>query len=867
MTITHSEFRLNVLRLEGLCQFELSWGEAQCLTARLSYPAALDNLYRNWQRAYLNFYQSRQATEQTPPSDSQSSSQSFPQTSPSAYLRAHVVNSGSISPNITDWQAELSEAETALLLEFRDWLCQGQLQDIRKTIAAASRQLPSSLPETQIEVFLTCDPLDLVRLPWENWEITDDLAAVGRIRIVRSSSNRRNRAAGLDRSRRRRVRILAVCCDDVGLNLSREKDILRSLEPLVYIRTVGWASDMAQPVEQVRQEITQAICDPTGWDVLFFAGHSDETQVTGGKLAIAPNSFITLEDLRPALSTARQQGLQLAIFNSCSGLQIAETLLDLGLREVVVMRERIHNQVAQEFLVQFARSLRAYRDAQTAVRDATQQLLNRRLDYPSAYLVPSVFRRPGSASFRLTPPNWRQWLNVLLPQRRSEAVILALLLVLSQTIPLQLGLLDQRLLVQAWYRTFTQQTVLYQPAPSYPALALIRVDDASIAHDQQSNGDLGNSPFPISQKYLARLVQALSQANVRVIGIDYVLDKPDLRSAAHTTLLADTIAASTAQGRRFVFAKIRNPNSPLWMQALPNLSRSPNVNAAAIRSVGDDFHLPLQSNFVPEPELTLPYWLTWFHRTCLEAATVGCEATQFTDQEALAIRYAKAQLPQVYRPVWSELLDRLTSNLSFYLLWFHPITDFSLPPEQVYQEISAWKLLEPGDYPELQHLARQTAMITPGGYLEAGMAQTNSGPGYVENFLPPRAMRYWYSRDPAVPYRQMTGGEHLGYVFHHFLHQRFVTPVPDLLMVLLAALGGKLVALGGGSLGSLTSSRPLPRRKVRLPTRPALYLIGGSLAYGFLSLQLYVSNMMLLPILLPLAAFWLYAFPRVRKAR
>jgi hypothetical protein len=284
--------------------------------------------------------------------------------------------------------------------------------------------------------------------------------------------------------------------------------------------------------------------------------------------------------------------------------------------------------------------------------------------------------------------------------------------------------------------------------------------------------------------------------------------------------------------------------------------------------VGDDFHLPLQSNFAPEPSLTLAYWLTWFHRTCLESATAGCEATQFTEQEALAVSYAKAHLPQLYRPVWSELLDRVTAGLSFYLLWFHPITDFSLPPEQIYQEISAWKLLEPGDSPELQNLTRQTAMITPGGYLEAGMTQTANGPGYVENFPPPRAMRYWYNRDPAVPYRQMTGGEHLGYVFHHFLNRRFVTPVPDLLMVLLAALGGKLVVLS--RFGDRLNGPPARRQSHRLkPTRwlsrPWLYLLGGSLAYVFLSLQLYISAAVLLPILLPVAAFWLCVFPKIRQ--
>ena len=46
--LTPAEFRLKVSRFELLCQFELTWGEAQCITARHPYPPNLDKLYQDW---------------------------------------------------------------------------------------------------------------------------------------------------------------------------------------------------------------------------------------------------------------------------------------------------------------------------------------------------------------------------------------------------------------------------------------------------------------------------------------------------------------------------------------------------------------------------------------------------------------------------------------------------------------------------------------------------------------------------------------------------------------------------------------------------------------------------------------------------
>lgn len=822
MTSQNSVFRLKVSRFDMLCQFELTWGEGQSLIARLKYPETLDSLYQDWQQAYLNFYNSRRHIPEPMPFE------------PSP-LRARAVTSGNVKP-VVDWQSELIDAETALLREFQIWLWQGELREISKAIAAASRQLTEGSHQ-KIDVLLTCDPIDLVRLPWETWEITDDLAATGKIRIARAPVNIRAESASAKRSRWRRARILAICCDDVGLNLSREKQILKSLEPLVSVTLVGWSTDTQQPLAQVRQDITNAITDEQGWDILFFAGHSDETRMTGGRLAIAPNASITIEELRPYLAIAKNHGLQLALFNSCSGLQIAESLIDLGLNQVVVMRERVHNQVAQEFLVQFARSLIIYKDVQEAVQEATQLFFNinsrKRLQYPSAYLVPSLFRRPRAPLFRLTPPDWRQWIGALLPKKRYELAAVSLISLLSLLPPIQTALLNQRSLIQAQYRQLTNQI----DANQLPELALIRIDDESINRDKN---DIGN-PNPMSHKYIGKLVERLDQLNVKVIGVDYLLDRPDPNS----DFLSERVQQATNRGARFVFAKTPTNNGG-WLQTPIEITDLRNISADAVRAQGTDFHIPLQvKNF--EPALPFSYWMVWFHRVCIQTPSEICTQTSIDAQETLATNYSLQYIPQIHQSSFSAFAYSLGRQT-----WLHPITDFSIPPHQAYTEIPAWKLLHDPNLPELRRLPQQSVMIASGGYQEAGLVPADS----VENFAPPAAMQHWYlQQNPQNPYRKMTGGEHMGYLFHHFLHQRLVMPIPDFWMVLLAMVAGKLAVF-----------RFQHQRSKR--STGVLIGAGGTLAYVLFSLQLYISALaILLPIVLPTTMFWFYILPVLLKKK
>ena len=93
-------------------------------------------------------------------------------------------------------------------------------------------------------------------------------------------------------------------------------------------------------------------------DILFFAGHSESREHgKKGIIALNPDDSLDLEEIPRTLTSAIDQGLKLAIFNSCDGLGLAQRLADLNLPYVIVWREPVPDKIAQKFLNFFTFSL------------------------------------------------------------------------------------------------------------------------------------------------------------------------------------------------------------------------------------------------------------------------------------------------------------------------------------------------------------------------------------------------------------------------------------------------------------------------------------------------------------------------------
>jgi hypothetical protein len=386
-------FRLKVQQSGSTCFFELTWGQAQSRSVQVEYPVKLEQKYHHWQQAYLDYYRSAQL-------------QAYLDYYRSAQLRGYVVNV-EVETILIDWRDRLSDAEAELKHAFSHWLHSAELYDIRARLVQEMRQYQQTLPAMQaMSVFLTCAPMALDRLPWELWSM-EDIAPSTVIRWIRAPLNiTQPPVTPPPNQHHQRPRILAILGDDTGLNFKADIEAVESLKPYAEVVFKGW-QPQKKPAEVIG-EITRAIADPLGWDMLFFAGHSNEADLVGGKLGIAPNVSINIKDITPQLQMAKNNGLQVAVFNSCSGLSLANALIDLGLGQVVVMREPVHNRVAQIFLVGLLDGLVKEQDLYDALQTAKQSLdSNHSTIYPSASLVPSLFCHPGSVLFRMrvTPPD------------------------------------------------------------------------------------------------------------------------------------------------------------------------------------------------------------------------------------------------------------------------------------------------------------------------------------------------------------------------------------------------------------------------------------------------------------------------------
>ena len=524
-----SNFNLKIQLIEKTCLFELAWGEGQQLNATLTYPQTIVNLYHEWQQCYLKFYKNS--------------------------FRGKVADIGTIAPPPIDWRAKLVEAETKFLYEFHNWLRSAELYQIRSKIS--NYQLPITnyqLPITQTNIFLTCNSLELERLPWEAWNIGSEFAVNYDIRIVRKPINITK--PNTITTRHRKARILAILGDDTGLGFAEEKKALNSLKKVVDVKFIGW--EPGKDINQLKQEIVDNLSDNIGWDILFFAGHSNETNLTGGEIVIAPNTALYLNEIQAPLTVAKDNGLQVAIFNSCSGLSIANKLIDLGFSQVAIMREPIHNQVAIEFFMRFSQALAEYKDVHQSLLEASDYLHQKNYNYPSSYLIPSLFRHPAADLFRIEPSGFKQIIKNIKPTALELATI-SILGLISLQLPVQSWLLEKRVLTQAVYRNLTNQV----DATTTPPVLLVEIDNESINKAGISN------PRPINREYMARIVDKLVELKAPIVGIDYLFDRPNNGDRTLSNSIKSGLTSS--QPTKFVFATTLDNNGK-WLTINPEIA-------------------------------------------------------------------------------------------------------------------------------------------------------------------------------------------------------------------------------------------------------------------------------------------------------
>jgi CHASE2 domain-containing sensor protein len=198
-----------------------------------------------------------------------------------------------------------------------------------------------------------------------------------------------------------RVKILAVFGDDRNINLQPDRDAIQSLQ--------GADSLFLQQPDS--KEFIRTLRQPQGWDIFFFAGHS-QTESETGRIYLSDKESLRLDEFKNCLKEAINNGLKIGIFNSCDGLGLAQELVGLRIPVAVVMQESVPDEVAQSFLKEFLTEYAAGKSLYAAVWQAQKRLEDFQ-NLPGATWLPMIFQ-----SLTDVPPTWQllQGLNEELPE-------------------------------------------------------------------------------------------------------------------------------------------------------------------------------------------------------------------------------------------------------------------------------------------------------------------------------------------------------------------------------------------------------------------------------------------------------------------
>ncbi|WP_052334329.1 WD40 domain-containing protein [Kamptonema formosum] len=303
------------------------------------------------------------------------------------------------------FKAETSETDlpcSQLAENFADslktWLNSGdrEWQKIRDGLQQNLRR------DDDIRAIIQTEDPKLRLLPWHLWDLFAQYYNKAEIAI----SSPQHTPSGTKTPSGNRVRILAILGDKKGTDSQTEINPQADLDLLKrHLRD----ADIVPLVEPHPEEFRTYLWDNRGWHILFFSGHSS-SEISGqtGWIKINQNDSLTVQEFNNALRTAIENGLQLAIFNSCHGLGLANQIEELRIPQIIVMRERVLDRAAQDFLQHFLAAFsggetRKCASLNSAVREARLKLEDTwNKDYPGTSWLPMICQNPA-----VEPLTWR----------------------------------------------------------------------------------------------------------------------------------------------------------------------------------------------------------------------------------------------------------------------------------------------------------------------------------------------------------------------------------------------------------------------------------------------------------------------------
>jgi hypothetical protein len=281
---------------------------------------------------------------------------------------------GLVSASVTT-QADLDRIRQEVKASAEDLLCSFNQWGNSPELAAIAQEIDKRSENMRVKILTECG--ELRKLPLHKWSLFPE-----NTEVIFSGIE----AKVLERTRHPdKIRILVILGDDKNIDLKKDKEAIEQ-----YCKTDAKIEFLPQPD---RATLTATLADSQGWDIIFFSGHSK-----AGQISINEKDRLTMADLKDALKPAIAKRVQIFIFNSCDGLELAPDLEKLNIDRLIVMREPIPDKVAQEFLKSFLKAFTGGEQFDDAVKSARKHLVDFEATYPYVSWLPIVIQNRLVAS-------------------------------------------------------------------------------------------------------------------------------------------------------------------------------------------------------------------------------------------------------------------------------------------------------------------------------------------------------------------------------------------------------------------------------------------------------------------------------------
>jgi CHASE2 domain-containing sensor protein len=446
----------------------------------------------------------------------------------------HDVTTNISKTELSNLSKKCNDDGKEILKDFNSWLKSNSFS------TAIEQQID---PSDRVQILLQIEDKELERLPWHLADIFKRFSST-EVALYKPPGANRPSVSDLsdNNAKNTTVKILAVFGDDSGIDTRNDLEKLKHRFPDL----VSLGGDSQEKL--TKQTLFEKL-DEEQWDILFFAGHSStNTENQTGKIYLHKEcEGLEFEDISNAIDTAVKKGLKIAIFNSCDGLGLGHSLSELGVPQIILMREPVPDIVAQTFLGIFLKLYAQGSSFYQSVSDARKKL-QKLDDFPCADWLPTIYQ--SSTNY---PPNWAQLMAP--PEPIPEPVntkkfYLSRVLLTSLITTIAIAATRFTGILQPLELTTFDQTMKLRPVKE-------RVDSNMLVIKITEEDRVNLTPKPngddssLSNYYLNLLLDKLKSHRPKIIGIDIMLDRDISKqyTSIHDSLTTgDLVAACTTPG-------------------------------------------------------------------------------------------------------------------------------------------------------------------------------------------------------------------------------------------------------------------------------------------------------------------------------